>query len=214
MAVITISRLVGSGGTMIGKEVAKRMDYKYVDKDFIQEIMEQYGELEFQKIYDTKLSVWDRYSGITDGIIDFFRRIMFSIAKVGNVVIIGRGSFFSLGKYDDVIDVMIYAPMAARIKAIMEMRNISEPAEAERYIIRKEQIRQSFIEHTYGLKWNQVDNFDMVFNTGKFSSSLVVETIVMAAQALKKNVSATGVNTSEISEDVVLDETVKKLLRV
>ncbi len=145
MAVITISRLVGSGGTLIGKEVAKRLNYHYVDKDLIQEIMEQYGELEFKKIYDTKLTVWDRYSGITDGILDFFKRIMLSIAKVGNVVIIGRGSFFSLGKYNDVLDTMIYAPMETRVKVIMQMRNISEKSEAEKYILQKEQIRQSFI---------------------------------------------------------------------
>jgi cytidylate kinase len=213
MAVITISRLVGSGGTLIGKEVAKRLNYHYVDKDLIQEIMEQYGELEFKKIYDTKLTVWDKYSGITDSILDFFKRIMLSIAKVGNVVIIGRGSFFSLGKYNDVLDTMIYAPMETRVKVIMEMRNISEKSEAEKYILQKEQIRQSFIERTYKVQWNHLDNFDMVFNTGKLSSSLVIETMVMAVQALDKNISASGFSTSEIAEDIVLDKTVKKLLK-
>ncbi len=213
MAVITISRLVGSGGTLIGKEVAKRLNYHYVDKDLIQEIMEQYGELEFKKIYDTKLTVWDRYSGITDGILDFFKRIMLSIAKVGNVVIIGRGSFFSLGKYNDVLDTMIYAPMETRVKVIMQMRNISEKSEAEKYILQKEQIRQSFIERTYKVQWNLLDNFDMVFNTGKLSSSIVIETMVMAVQALDKSIPVSGFNTSEIAEDAVLDKAVKKLLK-
>ena len=37
MAVITISRLVGSRGTLIGKEVAKRMGYSYVDRELIEE---------------------------------------------------------------------------------------------------------------------------------------------------------------------------------
>ncbi len=213
MAVITISRLVGSGGTLIGKEVAKRLNYHYVDKDLIQEIMEQYGELEFKKIYDTKLTFWDKYSGITDGILDFFKRIMLSIAKVGNVVIIGRGSFFSLGKYNDVLDTMIYAPMETRVKVIMQMRNISEKSEAEKYILQKEQIRQAFIERTYKVQWNLLDNFDMVFNTGKLSSSLVIETMVMAVQALDKSIPVSGFNTSEIAEDAVLDKAVKKLLK-
>ena len=213
MAVITISRLVGSGGTLIGKEVAKRLNYHYVDKDLIQEIMEQYGELEFKKIYDTKLTFWDKYSGITDGILDFFKRIMLSIAKVGNVVIIGRGSFFSLGKYNDVLDTMIYAPMETRVKVIMQMRNISEKSEAEKYILQKEQIRQAFIERTYKVQWNLLDNFDMVFNTGKLSSSLVIDTMVMAAQALDKSITVSGFNTSEIAEDAVLDKTVKKLIK-
>ena len=122
MAVITISRLVGSRGTLIGKEVAKRMGYSYVDRELIEEIMEQYGAIEFREIYDTKLSIWDRYSSFTNEILNFYKKVMLAIAKAGNVVIVGRGSFVSLGRYADILDVMVYAPLDARIKAIMEMR--------------------------------------------------------------------------------------------
>lgn len=214
MAVITISRLVGSKGTFIGKEVAKRMEYDYVDRELIQEIMNQYGEVGFKNIYDTKLSIWDRYSGITNGMLDFFKRVMLSIAKSGNVVIIGRGSFVSLGQYDDVLDVMIYAPMDIRIKAIMEMRNISDPEKAEKYILHKGEVRQSFIEQTYNIKWNQIDNFDMVFNTGKLSPDLVIDTIAMAGKNLESRVSGSdSLLTSAIESDEVLDNTVNKLLK-
>src|SRR5680860_115499 len=213
MAVITISRLVGSKGTAIGKEVAKRMNYHYVDIELVQEIMNQYGEPEFKNIYDTKLSIWDRYSNITNDLLGFFKRVMLSIAKSGNAVIIGRGSFVSLGKYADVLDVMIYAPMDIRIKAIMEIRGISDLEKAENYIINKEKIRQSFIEQTYNVKWNQIDNFDMVFNTGKFNPELVTGTIVKAGKELEsKKAVLSGLVTSDIEADKVLDNTVKSLL--
>ncbi|HAX17095.1 MAG TPA: cytidylate kinase-like family protein [Actinobacteria bacterium] len=213
MAVITISRLVGSRGTLIGKEVAKRMKYDYVDRELIQEIMNQYGEVEFKNIYDKKLSIWDRYSGITNGMLDFFKKVMFSIAKSGNVVIIGRGSFVSLREYDDVLDIMIYAPMNMRIKAIMQMRNIDDPEKAEKYILHKEEVRQSFIEHTYNIKWNQIDNFDLVFNTGKLSPELVIDTIVMAGKNIESRVlGKDSLLTSEIKSDEILDNTVKSLL--
>ena len=213
MAVITISRLVGSKGTLIGKEVAKRMKYDYVDRELIQELMNQYGEVEFKNIYDKKLSIWDRYSGITNGMLDFFKKVMFSIAKSGNVVIIGRGSFVSLREYDDVLDIMIYAPMNMRIKAIMQMRNIDDPEKAEKYILHKEEVRQSFIEHTYNIKWNQIDNFDLVFNTGKLSPELVIDTIVMAGKNIESRVlDKDSLPTSEIKSDEVLDNTVKSLL--
>lgn len=213
MAVITISRLVGSKGTAIGKEVAKRMNYHYVDIELVQEIMNQYGEPEFKNIYDTKLSIWDKYSNITNDLLGFFKRVMLSIAKSGNAVIIGRGSFVSLGKYADVLDVMIYAPMDIRIKAIMEIRGISDLEKAENYIINKEKIRQSFIEQTYNVKWNQIDNFDMVFNTGKFNPELVTDTIVKAGKELEsKKAVLSGLVTSDIEADEVLDNTVKSLL--
>jgi len=212
MDVITISRLVGSGGTAIGKEVAKRLDYKYVDIELIHKIMDQYGETGFGNIYDSKLSIWDRYSGITSDLLNFFKRIMLSIARYGNVVIIGRGSFVSLGKYENVLDVMIYAPMSSRINAIMESRGIADMTTAEKYIINKEKIRQSFIENTYNIKWNQIENFDMIFNTGKLAPSLVIESIIMAAKSHAKTTSITSTVTSDIEEDEILDNAVKKLL--
>lgn len=213
MAVITISRLVGSKGTSIGKEVAKRMNYHYVDIKLIQKIMDQYGQLDFKNIYDTKLSLWDRYSGMTIDMLEFFKRVMLSIAKSGNVLIIGRGSFVSLGKYADVLDVMIYAPIETRIRAIMEIRGISDPEKAKNYIIQKEEIRRYFVERTYNVRWNQIDNFDIVLNTGKLDTAFLIDTIVTAGKALENKVAvSSGLLTSDIKADEVLDNTVKSLL--
>lgn len=212
MAVITISRLIGSGAFEIGKEVAKLLEYKFIDREFIQKIMDQYGETAFRKIYDEKLSFWDRYSDVTNEMLGLFNRIMLSIAKFGNVVIVGRGSFVSLGEYANVLKVMIYAPMNIRVHAIMASEGITDLAKAEKYIIQQDKIRKSFIENTYNVKWNRIDNFDMVFNTGKLKSSLVSEMIVMAAQALDKKVSISGALTSDIPDDETLDNAVKNLL--
>lgn len=213
MAVITISRLVGSKGTLIGKEVAKKMDYKYVDISHVQEIMDQYGEINFKKVYDQKISIWDRYSVMTNDMLQFFKRVMESIAKSGNVLIIGRGSFISLGQYSDVLDVMVYAPLETRIEAIMEMRDITDKEKAKNYIIKKEKIRQSFIEQTFNVRWNQIENFDMVFNTGKLTSGSVIDSIVSAAKLLENTAPDTlKAFVSEIETDRILDETVESIL--
>ena len=213
MAVITISRLVGSKGTLIGKEVAKKMDYKYVDISHVQEIMDQYGEINFKKVYDQKISIWDRYSVMTNDMLQFFKRVMESIAKSGNVLIIGRGSFISLGQYSDVLDVMVYAPLETRIGAIMEMRDITDKEKAKNYIIKKEKIRQSFIEQTFNVRWNQIENFDMVFNTGKLTSGSVIDSIVSAAKLLENTAPDTSkAYVSDIETDRILDDTVKSIL--
>jgi cytidylate kinase len=214
MAVITISRLVGSKGTSIAQKVAERMNYDYVDTEIIEKIMDQYGEIGFKDVFDTKPSFWDKYTGITKDMLDFFKRVILSIAKSGNVVLIGRGSFVSLGKYADVLDVMIYAPIEDRIKAIMEIRGITDPKKAQDYIIQKEQIRQYFIEQTFNVKWNKIDNFDLSFNTGKLKQEFVVDAIVLAAEELEsKIVSSSGLLTSSIEPDPVLDSTVKSILK-
>lgn len=166
MAVITISRLYGSGGFEIGKDVAKRLEYKFVGREVIQKIMDQYGAINFMKFYDGKLGLWDTYSNITDGVLDLFTRIILSIAKFGNVVIAGRGSFVSLGKYANVLNVMIYAPMDIRVNSIATSEGITDPVKAEEYVVKQYKHGKSFIENTYNVKWNRINNFDMVFNTG------------------------------------------------
>ncbi len=214
MAVITISRLVGRKGTLIGKEVAKRMNYNYTDKELVQEIMHQYGETEFKKFYNTGLDIWERYFDTTKIMQDFYKRIVLSIAKSGNVVIVGRGSFASLVEYIDVLDVLVYAPKDVRINAIMEMRGIPDPKKAEKYIIHKERIRQSFIEQMYNIKWDQIDNFDLVFNTGKLNPELVIDAIVMAGKAVETKIADTSeLITSDIESDEILDNAVKRLLK-
>jgi len=212
MAVITISRLYGSGGFEIGKEVAKRLNYKFAGRELIQDVMDEYGATKFMEFYDRKLSFWDTYSNITDSVLDLFTRIILSIAKYGNVVIAGRGSFVSLGKYADVLNVMIYAPMDIRVNAIATSEGITDSAKAEEYVMKQYKRGKSFIEDTYKVKWNRINNFDMVFNTGKLSPSLVTEIIVMAAQTLDKEVSTSGALTSDIPEDNVLDNTIKDLI--
>ena len=50
MAVITISRQVGSGGVSIGKKVADILGYHFIDKNTIAEVLREYGIVEFEKV--------------------------------------------------------------------------------------------------------------------------------------------------------------------
>ena len=63
MAVITISRELGSGGAEIGQQVAKSLGYDYVDKRTIDGIFRQYGLTKFDDLYNS-----------APGILDLFRR--------------------------------------------------------------------------------------------------------------------------------------------
>ncbi len=41
MAVITISRQVGAGGVTLGQRLAKRLGYRYVDNEIIEQVAEK-----------------------------------------------------------------------------------------------------------------------------------------------------------------------------
>jgi len=213
MAVITISREVGSDGTKIGKEVAKRLNYKYADKELIQEIVNHYDVTEFEGFYASGLGLWDKYIRGTDMILKLLNKIILSIAKSGNVVILGRGSFVILREYTDVLNVAIREPMNVRVHNVMKNENITDIVKANETMQHQEKMRLSFIENAYHVKWNLIDNFDMVFDTEKIKSSLVIEMIITAAQTLDKETSSvSGVLTSQIPVNEIIDNVVKEML--
>ncbi len=212
MAVITISRLTGSGGYEIGKEAAKSLGYKFVDKDFIQKVLNKYGHIGFTKLYYEEPNYWARYLGIVDSMVEMFKKVILSIAKSQDVVIVGRGSFADLSGHEDVLNVMIYAPTDQRIRAVMKKKNMDKAAEAEKFIIRHDKMRESFIEYFHKMKWDRIGNFDLVFNTGKLKPSYCTEMIVSAAKNLDQQAPNSFASVSKIPDDEVLDRTVKTLL--
>ncbi|MBN1299505.1 MAG: cytidylate kinase-like family protein [Actinobacteria bacterium] len=212
MSVVTFSRFEGSGGFEIARNVSARLGYKFADKELVQRIMEQYSLFDFKKIYDEKLSFWEKYSTVTFDILSFFDRVIRSIAKNGNAVIVGRGSFFSLAEYSDVLNVMIHAPLETRVRTIMERDGLSDFSAAEKMVREQDNIRKSFIEITYNVKWNRLNNFDLVFNTAKIDPGTAVEMIISAVQSLEKNISPGASLTKDIKEDEVLDKVVRDVL--
>ncbi len=214
MAVITISRLIGSNGEEIARETAEQLHYRYVDKDLIQDIMKEYGVVEFKDVYDGKMGFWDKYYHSAEEIVQLLNEIILSVAKMGNVVIVGRGSFVCLQAYDDVIHVMVHAPLEYRLQNIMQERDFSDRAEAEHFLKRQYHIRKTFIEHNYRVKWDSIQNFDLLFNTAKITPREAVTCLQQAAVTLDATIAAGSVanTTDNIQTEMILQETVRKLL--
>ncbi len=58
MAVITISRELGSGGSDIARQVAKQLSYEFVDKRTTDGIFRQYGLTKFDDLYSSAPTSW------------------------------------------------------------------------------------------------------------------------------------------------------------
>lgn len=213
MAVITISREIGSGGAEIGRHIAKRLNYQLVNKEILTEVMNSYGLIEFRNIYDGGFTFWDTYDFTTHEIIGMLSRIMLSVAHMDNTVIVGRGSFAVLRDYSDVINLMIKAPLDQRVHAIMEEEGITDLKKAKKEVQHRGKVRKSFIEYSYHLKWDRLENFDMMFDTDRVSPSLIIDTVAKAARSLEKAELDPETTTSAISSDQILDDTVKDVLK-
>jgi len=214
MGVITISRQMGSEGTYIGKNLAKALGLKYVDKQELGKIMREYGFSFFDEVYDSKPNFWERFDLQRGSTVDFLIQAMKAVAKVGDVVMLGRGGFGLFQDYVDVLNVRIQAPFDLRVDRKMKEHGMKR-LEGEALLHKFDQIRTSFIESDLAFNANDASMYDLVFNTGVIKSDDAVSCIASAYAELMKN-KRFGIErkASLIEVDPLLFKHVQKMLAV
>ncbi len=185
MSAITISRLKGSGGREIGKKVAEKLDYFFVDKRTIQKIFLEYGFQDFPEAYESIPGFWDRFDKRHNDIMNFLEQVTQAVAKYGDVVILGRGSFAMFPNYSDVLNVRLWAPFDIRVNRIMERDSIKDKKEAEDIIESSDNTRRAFIEPFLQRYGNRERAFDINIDTDKVPINPCVNFIVKAAEFIK-----------------------------
>jgi cytidylate kinase len=209
MGVITISREMGSGGSYIGKEVAKKLGLVYVDKQFIARIMREYGFSQFDEVYDTKPNFWERFDTQRTKTVDFLIQTMSAIAQYGNVVIVGRGGFGVFKEYGDVLNVRIKAPFGLRVERQMQVHGMAKE-EAEKHITNNDSVRQSFLESDLHLDCNSAQDFDLVLDTGVVTLNQAMDWISFSYENLME---AGRFGAAYKVSDIEIDEVLKKLVK-
>jgi len=159
MSVITFSREPCSNGTLIAQSVAKKLGYRLATKKSIEEVLLQYGFVDVAEAYDSMPNFWTRFDDRTHQIVTMFDRVTKALAKLGNVVIIGRGAFRVLAPYRDVLNVRIKSPFPYRVATFMSRYNVLDQHDAEVAILEADRIRSAFLEVHYGIKWDSMTKF-------------------------------------------------------
>lgn len=189
MAVITISRELGSEGGLIAETVARALGYHLADKNTLEKVLNEYGLMEFERMYDSIPGFWDRFDahrmerrGV---LIDMLNKAIKALAHHGNMVIVGRGGFAVLAGLADVLHIRVQAPLPLRIKRAIEDPLIAEPSRAELLAKENDRLQKAFVESVYGAQWDSVKGFDLVIDTGKISPERASAWIVEAVKHLK-----------------------------
>ena len=206
MPVLTISREFGSQGSFIAEQAAQALGYHYVTKQTLGTILNQYGLVGFQREYETAPGFWDRFDTQRLEIVEMLNRVSRSLARHGNVVILGRGSFAILAGLAGVLHARIQAPLALRVERVMARDAIADHASALALVKETDRVRAAFIESFYGVHWNDARLFDVVIDTGKISPSLATDWLVAAMRALPPAAAAEA--SAALPADPVLDSVV------
>lgn len=212
MAVITISRQLGSHGARVARGLARELGWKLADKSTINSVIEQYGLIHLDTIYgDKPPSFWDLYKQDSVWTIEWMNKTIKTIATHGDTVILGRGGFAVLGDYADSFDVFIKAPEKVRARRIGQRDNITD-AEAISKIEADDKTRRRFTKRVYDADWADESNFDLVVDTGEVSDDKAIELIIAAFKEHQANLPG-GPKLADIKVDDILDEAVEVELK-
>lgn len=209
MGIITISREMGSLGSLIGEKVAEKLNMKCVSKELITQIMKEYGFAKYQEIYEQVPTFWERYDELRLETLQFLSKTIEALGHHDNIVIVGRGGYEIFENFSDVLNVRTTAPFDIRVQRKKEEHDSTEE-EAIESIIHHDKVRKSFLDGVHKADC-ETSIFDLVINTGCVLPDVATEVIVSAYKTLMEN--GRNKNSKQLKDlkiDPVLEDLVKK----
>jgi cytidylate kinase len=174
MAIITISRLTGSGGREIATATAAALNFQLIDRRAMDMVIDQQFPVRTEQLSRIKKDrrVYD----------EMMRSAIAEVAATHNVVILGNGAQFLFAKVASSLHVQIVAPLPYRVARIMRTAQVDRER-AEKIIEGRDREKESFIRTLYAKDWRDPAHYDLVINIDRFANEVAVDIIVRAAQA-------------------------------
>ena len=185
ISVVTFSREHGSGGDILAERLAEKLGYEL----FHQEVLHNMAEsarvsVQFLETLDEKgVSVLDEWiSSLVDKrhlwpdrYLQHLMKIIGTIGKHGQAIIIGRGANFVLPP-DKRLSIRVIAPMEERIRNVSKKLGMTVE-KAKPRVITTESDRKAFIRKYFNADIGDPLNYDLVINTGNLSIDDAMNTI-------------------------------------
>ena len=200
MATITISRQFGAGGRTLGKQLAKRLGYHFVDEVMVKEVagrmnvsskqveaFEKEGASSLMKILDKFISkdyidrlISNKYGYVHEKkYVDSIRSIVNGLYKEGNVVIIGRGSQYILQNKTDAYHIMLVRELGARIAFLTKTYKMKSESEAKKTVSRIDKNREKFLNFfSKTASHDDPLSYDLTINTTNVSLDKAADLII------------------------------------
>jgi len=171
--VISISREPGSGGRILAQNIAEKHALDLFHQEVIHEMAAsaKVSKIFMQTLDEKGLSVLEHWIASTvhqrqmwpDQYLQHLMKVIGTIGKHGNAVIIGRGANFILppeGRFR----ARVVAPRKVRIANVAREHGVSRD-EAKRRITRTESDRRAFIRKYFNADIADPANYDLIVNT-------------------------------------------------
>ena len=205
--IITVARQAGAQGETVGRAVAERLGWAYVDREIITQAaaMARVSEATIEQaervpsLLTRMMEALGRYpSGFelaeaipgaphvpplsSEAYRSFIEQVIRQLEETADAVVVGHASQAVLRGSPRAVHVFIVAPLAQRARLLAAEEGV-DPEEAVRRAKSTDAERADFLQRYYGLRWDNPAVYDLVLNIGRLpvsAAAAVVEDTVRA----------------------------------
>jgi len=189
MAVITISRQFGAGGRTLGKMIADRLGYRFLDDLIIQELAEK-AKVTPDSVKSVERSAGTLISKLITGMlnrnymeriigagkgyineeiyVELLQDVIKAFAKEDNVVLLGRGGQYVLQDFNKAFHILLVSDMKHRIEFMQRYYDLSDE-KAKKAVNQGHIRRRNLYKKLNRSRYNDPDAYHLVLNMSKIS---------------------------------------------
>lgn len=187
--IITINRMYGSNGRIIGKSLAEELGIKFYDKELIEMASREKNIPfdEFAKVDEKKANQWRfpvdqeiqmnseyHFIPMNDVLFELQKKIILDLAEREDCVIVGRCANHILK--DKAFRIFIYASMEERIQNVLD-RTGREEKSVRKLVKKTDKERRSYYEYFTDESWMDLTQYDLCINSGRFTKEQIIRMI-------------------------------------
>ncbi len=198
--VISISRALGAGGEEIGRDVATRLGFRFVDDEIIARAAEKAG------VSPDKMAQVERTPPLIQRILQqmgtttvepggyaiptahtspsyeaLIEQVIKETAGQGNVVILAHGASIPLASAKGVLRVLVTGSPESRAARLSSQADI-DGRKARKAVDDSDRERKRYLERFYGIGAELPTHYDIVLNTHVLPLSVAADVIAVAAR--------------------------------
>jgi cytidylate kinase len=122
MSIVAISDTLGSRGDAMGRELARRLGWEFVDREVITKSAEQFGEAvgDLHEVTEARPTLWERFTDSKRRYLLYVEATVFEMAARDRVVIVGHGATIMLREIRHALRVRVSAPERERVERVRQ----------------------------------------------------------------------------------------------
>ena len=185
MAVITISRQLGSLGTTLGRQIAARLGYRLVHRELINQAARLAGapDMALATIDELGLLGLEPDEARQQAYLQAVQMVIEKQARQGNVIIVGRAGQSILQDHPQVLHLRVVASLEIRIQRIVDAHGVSRQA-ARAQIEDSDSYRADYLQRFYGINWDDPTLYHLIINTGHITLVIAAKVVCAAISEL------------------------------